>query len=59
MRRKHVGSTKHRVQLQSQSGCVLEPTEDPKPDPSGIDDLRKQVASLQSQLTTLMAQNKS
>lgn len=57
--RKHVGSTKHRVQLQSQSGCVLEPTEDPKPDPSGIDDLRKQVASLQSQLTTLMAQNKS
>lgn len=57
--RKHVGSTKHRVQLQSQSGCVLEPAEDPKLDPSGINDLRKQVASLQSQLTTLMAQKKS
>ena len=56
--RKHVGSSKQRVQLQSQSSCVLEPTECPKTNPSAIDDLRKQVASLQSQLTTLMAQRK-
>lgn len=57
--RKHVGPTKQRVQLQSQSGCIFELTENPETQPSAIDDLRKQVASLQSQLTTFMAQNKS
>ena len=56
--RKHVGSTKQRVQLQSQSSCIFEPTQNPETQPSAIDDLRKQVASLQSQLTTLMAQKK-
>ena len=54
--RKHVGSTRQRVQLQSQSSCIVEPTENPETQPSAIDDLRKQVASLQSQLTTLMDQ---
>lgn len=57
--RKHVGSSKQRVQLQSQSGCISEPTGNSETNPSAIDDLRKQVASLQSQLTTLMAQKKS
>lgn len=57
--RKHVGSTKQRVQLQSQSSCIFEPTENPETQPSAIDDLRKQVASLQSQLTTLVSQEKS
>lgn len=57
--RKHVGSTKQRVQLQSQSSCIFEPTENPETQPSAIDDLRKQVASLQSQLTTLASQKKS
>ncbi|XP_060790829.1 paraneoplastic antigen Ma3 homolog [Neoarius graeffei] len=56
--RKHVGSIKQRVQLQSQSSFIFEPTENPETNPSAIDDLRKQVASLQSQLTTLMAQKK-
>lgn len=56
--RKHVGPTKQRVQLQSQSSCIFELTENPETQPSAIDDLRKQVASLQSQLTTFMAQNK-
>lgn len=57
--RKHVGSTRQRVQLQAHSSCIFEPTENPETNLSAIDDLRKQVASLQSQLTTLMAQKKS
>lgn len=56
--RKHVGSTKQRVQLQSQSSCSFEPTERPDTQPSAIDELRKQVASIQSQLTTLVSQKK-
>lgn len=57
--RKHIGSTKQRAQLQMQSGCNFESTENTGTVPSVIDDLKKQVASLQSQLTTLMAQKKS
>lgn len=56
--RKHVGSTKQRVQLQLQSSCSSEPTGSTETVPSAIDDLKKQVASLQSQLTTLMSQKK-
>lgn len=56
--KKHVGSTKHRAQLQLQSGHISEPTEGPEARQSGIDDLRQQVASIQSQLTSLMAQKK-
>lgn len=56
---KHVGSTKQRVQLQAQSSCSFVSTENTEPVPSAIDDLKKQVASLQSQLTTFMAQKKS
>lgn len=55
--RKHVGPSKQRAQLQSVS-CGFEPTENPEAQSSAIDDLRKQVASLQSQLTTLVSQTK-
>lgn len=57
--RKHVGSTKQRVQLQSQTTCSFEPAENQETQRSAIDDLRKQVASLQSQLTTLVSQKQS
>lgn len=57
--RKHVGSAKQRAQLQMQSGFSFESTGNTETGPSAIDDLKKQVASLQSQLTTKMAQKKS
>ncbi|KAK0144383.1 hypothetical protein N1851_017252 [Merluccius polli] len=41
--RKHIGSTRQSVQLQSQSSCIVEPTENPETQPSVIDDLRKQA----------------
>lgn len=54
--RKHIGATK-RVQVQSQSACA-DPKEKPQVCPSAIEDLVKQVATLQSQLTSFMAEKK-
>ncbi|KAL0160010.1 hypothetical protein M9458_043735, partial [Cirrhinus mrigala] len=56
--RKHIGATK-RVQVQSQSACACaNPKEKPQVCPSAIEDLVKQVATLQSQLTSFMAEKK-
>lgn len=54
--RKHIGATK-RVQVQSQSACA-DPKEKPQVCPSAIEDLVKQIATLQSQLTSFMAEKK-
>lgn len=58
--RKHIGATK-RVQVQSQSACACacaDPKEKPQVCPSAIEDLVKQVATLQSQLTSFMTEKK-
>lgn len=56
--RKHIGATK-RVQVQSQSACACAiPKENPQVCPSAIEDLVKQVATLQSQLTSFMAEKR-
>lgn len=56
--RKRIGATK-RVQVQSQSACACaNPKEKPQVCPSAIEDLVKQVATLQSQLTSFMAEKK-
>lgn len=57
--RKHIGITKQRAQLQFQGAYVCEPEEKHESSISAIEDLRKQVASLQSQLTTFMSQKKT
>ena len=58
--KKHFGATKQRAQLQAQGACAwAEPEEKPEVSPNAIEDLVKQVASLQSQLTTFMAKKKS
>ncbi|CAI5689846.1 unnamed protein product [Oreochromis niloticus] len=57
--RKHIGSTKQRTQLQFQGAHVCEPEEKHESSIAAIEDLRKQVASLQSQLTTFMSQKKT
>ena len=57
--KKHFGVTKQRAQLQSQGACAWEENEKPVVSPTAIEDLVKQVASLQSQLTTFMTQKKS
>lgn len=58
--KKHIGTTRQRAQLQLQStwACV-EPKEKSEVSPSVIEDLGRQVASLQSQLTSFMAQTKT
>uniref|UniRef100_A0A672FAW1 Paraneoplastic antigen Ma-like C-terminal domain-containing protein n=1 Tax=Salarias fasciatus TaxID=181472 RepID=A0A672FAW1_SALFA len=57
--RKHVGATKQRVQIQSQdAGTCVEPKEKPGAVSNAIKDLERQVASLQSQLTSLMTHKK-
>lgn len=57
--KKHIGITKQRAQLQFQGAYVCEPEEKHESSISAIEDLRKQVASLQSQLTTFMSQKKT
>ena len=58
--KKHFGATKQRAQLQSQGACAwAEPKENPEVSPNAIEELMKQVASLQSQLTTFMTQKKN
>lgn len=57
--RKHIGTTKQRTQLQFQGAHVCEPEEKHGSSIAAIEDLRKQVASLQSQLTTFMSQKKT
>lgn len=58
--RKHFGATKQRAQLQSQGACAWpQPEEKPEVSPNAIEDIKKQMASLQSQLTTFMTQKKN
>lgn len=57
--RKHIGTTKQRTQLQFPGAHVCEPEEKHESSIAAIEDLRKQVASLQSQLTTFMSQKKT
>ncbi|KAK0132637.1 Paraneoplastic antigen Ma1 [Merluccius polli] len=57
--RKHIGTTKQRAQLQFHNAYVCEPEEKDESSISAIEDLKKQVASLQSQLTTFMSQKKT
>ena len=52
--KKHISSSKQRVQVQSQTACTCGAKSDN--DLSGIDDLRKQMNKLQSQLTSLLSQ---
>ena len=54
--KKHIGITKQRAQVQFHGAYVCEPEEKDESSISAIEDLRKQVASLQSQLTTYMSQ---
>ena len=56
---KHIGITKQRAQVQFHGAYVCEPEEKGESGISAIEDLRKQVASLQSQLTTFMSQKKT
>lgn len=58
--KKHIGITRQRVQLQSQSTCAcVELKEKPDINTTAIEDLRKQIQSLQNQLTSFMAQKKT
>ncbi|XP_061921888.1 uncharacterized protein LOC133662166 [Entelurus aequoreus] len=58
--KKHFGATKQRAQLQSQGACAwAEPERKTEVSPNVIEELMRQVASLQSQLTTFMTQEKS
>lgn len=54
--KKHIGITKQRAQVQFHGAYVCEPEEKDESSISAIEDLRKQVASLQRQLTTFMSQ---
>lgn len=55
--KRHVGATKQRVQVQSHTACACARSEEELESiPNPIEDLRKQVASLQSQLTSYMSQ---
>lgn len=54
--KKHIGVTKQRAQVQFHGAYGCEPEEKCESSISAIEDLRKQVASLQSQLTTFMSQ---
>ncbi|XP_030578824.1 paraneoplastic antigen Ma3 homolog [Archocentrus centrarchus] len=56
--KKHMGTTKHRAQLQLQGAYACEPEKKHEGSNNAIEELRKQVASLQSQLTTFMTQKK-
>lgn len=56
--KKHIGTMKHRAQLQLQGAYACETEQESQSSNSAIEDLRKQVASLQSQLTTFMTQKK-
>lgn len=57
--KKHIGATKQRVQIQSQDACACaEPKDKPEVNLNAIEDLKKQVASLQSQLASFMTQKK-
>lgn len=57
--KRHMGATKQRVQVQSQSACACSDSkEKPAVSPSALEDLVKQVATLQSQLTSFMAEKK-
>lgn len=55
----HIGITKQRAQVQFHDAYVCEPEENSASTINVIEDLRKQVASLQSQLTTFMSQKKT
>lgn len=57
--RKHIGTTKQRPLLQFHGAYVCEPEDESGSSINAIEDLRKQVASLQSQLTTFMSQKKA
>lgn len=57
--KKHLGSTKRRAMAYSQSGCVCRAQQAAsEPDFSPLMELKKQVAALQSQLTSLMAKKR-
>ncbi|XP_043096915.1 zinc finger CCHC domain-containing protein 18-like [Puntigrus tetrazona] len=57
--KKHIGITKQKAQVQFHGAYVGEPEEKSVSSISAIEDLRRQVASLQSQLTTFMSQKKT
>lgn len=57
--KKHIGTTKQKAQLQFHGAYGCEPEEKHESSITAIEDLRKQVASLQSQLTTFMSQQKT
>lgn len=56
--KKHIGTTNQRAQLQFHSAHSGEPEEKNESSVNAIEDLRRQGASLQSQLTTFMLQKK-
>lgn len=57
--KRHIGITKQKTQVHFHDAYVREPEESSAGAISVIEDLRKQVASLQSQLTTFMSQKKT
>lgn len=57
--KKHIGITKQRAQVQFHGAYPCELEEKNESNVNALADLRKQVASLQSQLTTFMSQKKA